>query len=124
MGAREVEKEIDCDAEELAALEIETEKARLEGRTWSGTSYMMQEVDGIGGVMKKKVKKRVRVGLVVKEYEDEREEGNYLGREQSGQNRSWCSWCERVVPGRRDTEAMGNDALDRVNSSSSSTSSS
>jgi len=123
LDAKEVEKEIDCDADELAALKTETEQAEREGRTWSGTSYFTQEIDGIGGVVKKKVKKRVRVGLVVKEYEDERDHGNYLSREQNGEARSWCSWCERVVPSRKDVDGAGHDTLNRVISASSSVSS-
>lgn len=123
LAAREVEKEIDCDADELAALRTEAEKAQWEGRSWGGTSYFMQEMEGIGGVVKKKVKKRVKVGAVVKEYEDEREHGGYLGREQDGQNRSWCSWCERVVLSRKDIDLANHQLLDRTVSPSSSTSS-
>jgi len=76
------------------------------GRTWSGTSYLTQELEGIGGVMKKKVKKRVKVGMTVKEYEDERESGLFLEREREGKNRSWCFWCLRVVMGKVDMEGV------------------
>lgn len=41
---------------------------------------------------------------MVKEYEDERETSNFLGREKTGANRSWCAWCERIVLGIKDTE--------------------
>ena len=95
LDARLVEKEVECDADELAAIEAEMEKAGLEGRLWAGSSYTPQEMVGIGGQVKKKVKKMVLVGRVVKEYEDERSDGTYLAREQEGLNRSWCSWCER-----------------------------
>lgn len=128
LAAKEVEKEIDCDAAELAALRAEAERAELEGRSWGGTSYLMQEMEGIGGVVKKKVKKRVKVGATVKEYEDEREHGGYLAREQNGQNRSWCSWCLRVVPGRKDLQperhdiAGGLDGLRLVSTNSSASS--
>lgn len=124
LAAREVEKEIDCDAEELAALRAETERAEMDGRTWGGTSYLMQEIEGIGGVVKKKVKKRVKVGAVVKEYEDERNHGDYLSREHGGQNRSWCSWCERIVPGHKDLQGVddGLDGLRLVSTNSSSSS--
>jgi hypothetical protein len=71
-----------------------------------GPGYLRQEVEGLGGVMKKKVKKRVKVGATVWEYDDERESGKYLEREASGEQRSWCAWCSRVVLGREDREAM------------------
>lgn len=38
LAAKEVEKEIECDADELAALSLEMEKA-IEGRQWAGSSY-------------------------------------------------------------------------------------
>lgn len=60
------------------------------------------------GGLKKKVKKMVRVGRWVEEYEDERDglsaEGRIrvLEREIEGRNRSWCAWCERVIPSKED----------------------
>ena len=66
--------------------------------------YLRQEVEGIGGVVKKKFKRRVRVGAPVREWEDEREGGQLLGREISGEERSWCGWCKRVIPGEADRE--------------------
>ncbi len=69
--------------------------------------YWRQEIEGIGGVVKRKVKRRVRVGRAVREYEDERECAGYLEREGRGEERSWCGWCCRVVPGERDLEAGG-----------------
>ncbi|KAJ9619802.1 hypothetical protein H2203_008072 [Taxawa tesnikishii (nom. ined.)] len=60
LAAKEVEKEIDCDAAELAALRAEAERAELEGRSWGGTSYLMQEMEGIGGVVKKKSRRESR----------------------------------------------------------------
>lgn len=70
---------------------------------WRGTSYLAQEIEGIGGVLKVKHKKQVRVGECVKLYEDERDKSiQYLEREVSGQLRSWCSWCDRVVLGDKD----------------------
>jgi hypothetical protein len=68
--------------------------------------YLQQEIEGIGGVVKKKVKKRVKVGATVWEYDDERETGKYLERESSGKERSWCGWCSRVVPGEADIAEM------------------
>lgn len=64
--------------------------------------YFQQEIEGIGGVVKKKVKKRVKVGATVWEFEDERASGKYLERESHGKLRSWCGWCNRVVPGEED----------------------
>lgn len=66
--------------------------------------YWRQEIEGIGGVVKRKVKRRVRVGRAVREYEDERECAGYLEREGRGEERSWCGWCWRVVPGLRDLD--------------------
>ena len=59
--------------------------------------YLRQEIEGIGGVVRKKVKKRVKVGKTVTEHEDERERADYLAREIQGKNRSWCGWCNRVI---------------------------
>jgi len=42
------------------------------------------------------------VGDVVQEFEGERVEGRYLEREQEGEERSWCSWCDRVVLSKKD----------------------
>ncbi|KEF53626.1 uncharacterized protein A1O9_10025 [Exophiala aquamarina CBS 119918] len=64
--------------------------------------YFQQEIEGIGGVVKKKVKKRVKVGATVWEFEDERGSGKYLERESRGKLRSWCGWCGRVCPGEDD----------------------
>ncbi|EXJ95704.1 hypothetical protein A1O1_00827 [Capronia coronata CBS 617.96] len=66
--------------------------------------YFQQEVEGIGGIVKKKAKKRVKVGATVWEYEDERESGKYLEREAKGAVRSWCGWCGRVCLGQKDRE--------------------
>ncbi|CAD0093144.1 unnamed protein product [Aureobasidium vineae] len=83
--ARTIFKEIECDAAD----------------TRTG-GYFLQEIEGIGGVVKKKVKRRLLVGDVVQEFEDEREGGKYLEREQEGVDRSWCSWCARVVLSKKD----------------------
>lgn len=60
--------------------------------------YFRQEIIGIGGRFKQKVKKRVLVGACVVEHEDERETGRYLTREEEGSDRGWCGWCWRVIP--------------------------
>lgn len=74
---------------------------------WSGTSFFAQEIEGIGGRRVMKVKRRVRVGAVVKEYENEREHREpYLTREKEGASRAWCAWCDRVVPSKRDAREL------------------
>ncbi|KAK4556558.1 hypothetical protein LTR86_006129 [Recurvomyces mirabilis] len=118
-AVQEVYHEIECDADGLAALDLDSTQAEVDGRHWEGSSYLTQEVVGIGGAVKKKVKKRVLVGAAVKEYEDEREHGTYLAREQKGLNRSYCSWCERVLPGKKDMEDPGRSSDSVVTSSSS-----
>lgn len=90
LAARTIFKEIECDARDTRA-----------------GGYFLQEIEGIGGVVKKKVKRRMQVGAVVKEYEDEREQGKYLAREQDGVDRSWCSWCARVVLSKKDALRFG-----------------
>ncbi|KAF2154997.1 hypothetical protein K461DRAFT_105824 [Myriangium duriaei CBS 260.36] len=119
LDVREVEVEIDAD-------QFERPDDFLEqlSRGWSNTSYRMQEIEGIGGVVKKKVKKRVSVGHVVKEYEDERVNGEYLRREQAGKVRSWCAHCNKVIPGVKDTRADLNSPLERLRTSSGSSTSS
>ncbi|KAK1079073.1 hypothetical protein LTR33_006692 [Friedmanniomyces endolithicus] len=107
-ASHEVYQEIECDADDLAVIEHDLAKADIEGHQWAGSSYLTQEIVGIGGAVKKKIKKRVTVGAAVKEYEDEREgTAQFLSREQAGDNRSWCSWCDRVVPGKKDAGTPG-----------------
>ena len=74
-----------------------------EGRDDEEPGYLSQEIEGVGGVVKRKVKKRARIGACVQEYEDERETAVYLTREQSGQDRSWCGWCSRIALGKKDS---------------------
>jgi hypothetical protein len=99
-----VEKEVECDASELAALEEEIARAEIQGHRWVGCSYSTQEIVGIGGRVKKKVRKLVPVGAIVKEFEDERVTEKFLGREHIGLNRSWCSWCTRVIASNDDKD--------------------
>jgi hypothetical protein len=68
----------------------------------SSVGYFGQEVDGIGGVVKRKVQTRVLVGAQVQEFDDERDVDGYMGREREGGDRSWCSWCARIVLGKKD----------------------
>lgn len=97
LSARTIFKEIECDAAE----------------TRTG-GYFLQEIEGIGGVVKKKVKRRLLVGDVVQEFEDEREGGKYLEREQEGVDRSWCSWCARVVLSKKDILRVGGSSAREI----------
>ena len=67
-----------------------------------GPGYERHEIEGIGGVVKTKRVRMVRVGACVPEWEDEKARGEILGREVQGRVRSWCGWCWRVVPGQKD----------------------
>jgi len=108
LAAKIVEHELDCDAEALKAMEEEAEKIASDGsgRSWQGTSFAVQEMEGVGGVVKKKVKKLIAVGAWVAENEDERDgKRKYLDREVQSCVRSWCAWCERVIPSKKDLES-------------------
>ncbi|CZT10142.1 uncharacterized protein RAG0_14697 [Rhynchosporium agropyri] len=114
IAAREVESEIDCDAED--AREIDRD-SRAESPASPGSSngsangstagqmgpgYARHEIEGIGGVVKRKLVRMVKVGACVPEWGDEKDAGKFLVREQEGKSRSWCGWCWRVVPGAKD----------------------
>ncbi|KAJ5440807.1 hypothetical protein N7491_003213 [Penicillium cf. griseofulvum] len=119
LAAQEIELEVDCEANEGSGSGSDTSSTEqspaapsfgLEGAGVSTDShddeepgYFRQEVIGLGGVVKHKSKKRVNVGACVVEYEDERETGNYLEREEQGLYRSWCGWCSRVIPAKSET---------------------
>ncbi|KAL7949405.1 hypothetical protein V8C42DRAFT_310791 [Trichoderma barbatum] len=68
-----------------------------------GPGYARHEIEGIGGIVKRKLVRMVRVGACVPEWEDEKGSNNkILAREANGAARSWCGWCWRVVPGEKD----------------------
>lgn len=74
--------------------------------------YWRQEIEGLGGIVKKKFRKREKVGGTVKEWEDEREGSEeVLGREKEGRERSWCGWCGRVVLGEAELEEITGETL-------------
>ncbi|KAJ5082825.1 hypothetical protein N7532_011868 [Penicillium argentinense] len=110
LAAKEIEVEVDCEADEglsdssspghspLAHQSHHHEMISTDSHDEEEPGYFRQEVIGLGGVVKHKSKKRVLVGACVIEYEDERETGNYLFREESGSHRAWCGWCSRVIP--------------------------
>ncbi len=80
--------------------------------------YLWREVEGLGGVVKKKVRKRERVGGTVREWEDEREgRDEVLEREKRGVERSWCGWCGRVVLGERDLDGREEGGRSRIGGS-------
>ncbi len=54
-----------------------------------GPGYVRHEIEGIGGVVKTKRLKMVKVGACVNEYEDEKASGEIMGREIKAKNRSW-----------------------------------
>ncbi|KAL8693963.1 MAG: hypothetical protein Q9218_001321 [Villophora microphyllina] len=67
--------------------------------------YLQQEIEGVGGRLKKFYKKRTKVGKTVREWEDERDgKETVLGRESRGEARSWCGWCGRVIWGKKDRQ--------------------
>ncbi|XWX01657.1 hypothetical protein V2A60_009685 [Cordyceps javanica] len=71
-----------------------------------GPGYERHEIEGIGGVVKRKLVRMVRVGRCVPEWEEERASSRVLGREARGEARSWCGWCWRVVPARREDDDL------------------
>ncbi|KAJ5138501.1 uncharacterized protein N7515_003349 [Penicillium bovifimosum] len=124
LAAQEIELEVDCETEEASgsisgsgsdtgSIEQSSAVPTSFGDEGAGISdshdeeeeagYFRQEVIGLGGVVKQKAKKRVNVGACVVEYEDERETGNYLVREEKGLSRGWCGWCSRVIPAKGET---------------------
>lgn len=75
----------------------------LSAESSSRPGYERHEMEGIGGVMKKKLVRIVRVGACVPEWEDEKVRSEcILAREIKGVARSWCGWCDRVIPGATD----------------------
>ncbi|KAJ5679665.1 hypothetical protein N7462_007909 [Penicillium macrosclerotiorum] len=114
LAAKEIELEVDCEADEGSGSDTSSpghspashtshhhyhhELVSSDSHDDEEPGYFRQEVIGLGGLMKHKSKKRVMVGACVVEYEDERETGRYLVREESGSHRAWCGWCSRVIP--------------------------
>lgn len=126
VAAREVEQEIDCDAEDAREIDAFANSANSSRAVTPGSSpsnrsatgsvngsfgsgsgsmgpgYARHEIEGIGGVVKRKLVVMVKVGACVPEWEDEKEQGKFLVREAQGHARSWCGWCWRIVPGAKD----------------------
>lgn len=70
-----------------------------------GPGYARHEVEGIGNKIKTVKVSMIRVGGCVPEWKDEKAMGQSLRREIAGEVRSWCGWCDRVVPGQIDRNA-------------------
>ncbi|KAI1925498.1 hypothetical protein LOZ65_002802 [Ophidiomyces ophidiicola] len=94
LAANAMEVEIDCQVNNWNGEHSDSSSSGDD----DGPGYLRQEIMGVGGVVKNKIKKRVRVGASVEEHDDEREASEYLKRERTGEARSWCGWCYRVVP--------------------------
>lgn len=108
LATTDVVREVDYDASEVAAAHEKAAPAERPCRRRMSSGYSTSEIVGIGGNLKMKLKEMVKVGAIVKEYEDERARcDGFLKREQEGLNRSWCSWCDRVIPGRKDIDGAG-----------------
>ncbi|GFF54716.1 hypothetical protein IFM46972_10090 [Aspergillus udagawae] len=125
LAAQEIELEVECEADESSPLgsphnhhqgnarghgHLSSHNELFRGQSLERSNsrdeekpgYFRQEIIGIGGRVKQKAKKRITVGACVVEYEDERDTGQYLTREEQGLNRSWCGWCCRVIPSKDD----------------------
>ncbi|KAF3491749.1 uncharacterized protein GIQ15_01266 [Arthroderma uncinatum] len=120
LAAEYIEVEVDCEAgewmSELSHSDNSSDSAidhlrhsnphsHSDGRDDEEPGYLRQEIEGIGGVVKQKVKKRVRVGASVEERDDDRETATYLKQETSGAVRSRCGWCSGIVPSNSEKES-------------------
>lgn len=106
LAAEGSEVEVDCDVDDWDPDQSNCyldQHHRGECRDDVEPGYLRQEIDGIGGVVKHKVKKTVMVGASVDQSDREREKGVDLEPERSGAVRSWCAWCSRIMPSK--TEA-------------------
>ncbi|EFQ97928.1 hypothetical protein MGYG_00965 [Nannizzia gypsea CBS 118893] len=113
LAAEYIEVEVDCEAGDWVSEFSRSDNSNdssiehprhsssfshSDGRDDEEPGYLRQEIEGIGGVVKQKVKKRVRVGASVEERDDDRETATYLKQETSGAVRSRCGWCSGIVP--------------------------
>ncbi|KAL9100063.1 MAG: hypothetical protein Q9163_004521 [Psora crenata] len=98
-GGKEVEVEFECPTgSSSSGSESGEDKDRDSPfRENDEAGYWRQEIEGLGGVVKKKFRKREKVGGTVREWEEERDGGELLRREKFGIDRAWCGWCGRVV---------------------------
>jgi hypothetical protein len=112
-AAKEREQETDCDAEDARegstypwhtppGSGTPSERGERTPSPQLGPGYERHEIEGIGGVVKTKLVRMVRVGACVPIWEDEKTRSEILGREVKARVRSWCGWCWRVIPGGKD----------------------
>ncbi|KAL4808429.1 hypothetical protein BDV18DRAFT_134974 [Aspergillus unguis] len=123
LAAQEIELEVECEADESMSHSPpeygyhfghrfgQDHSSHNHHERWRDPEekepgYLRQEIDGIGGRVKQRAKKRVMVGACVVEHEDERDTGDYLTREEEGTHRAWCGWCWRVIPSRNEASAV------------------
>ncbi|KAI9780671.1 MAG: hypothetical protein M1839_006612 [Geoglossum umbratile] len=72
--------------------------------------YLVREIEGVAGLQKNLMKKELIGAVVMGDSPGEAAPGpgglherkEYLGREVRGEQRSWCGWCQRVIPGKND----------------------
>lgn len=74
-----------------------------------GPGYSRHEVEGIGNKIKTVKVSMIRIGGCVPEWKEEKAAGQSLRREIGGDVRSWCGWCDRVIPGKSDYDADEKD---------------
>ncbi|TQS39109.1 hypothetical protein Golomagni_00370 [Golovinomyces magnicellulatus] len=133
--AREVKLEIDCDAED--AREINDKNSRLnfgpilcspngQSHGQMRPGYHRHEIEGIGGVLKKKLVKMVKVGACVSSsgssndtWSDgrnlsDKDMENILEGEIQGTSRSWCSWCQKIIPSHDDNNNIYSEPISIV----------
>jgi len=84
-------------------------------RSWKDGGFMAHEVEGIGGAVMMKKRRLVKIGAEIDEEDGADSESSsslahrsvpgmpaasamYLAREIKGERRSFCAWCQRIVP--------------------------
>ena len=119
LGAKDIEVEVVCDVDDWGwdystahsmsgdhrnnhnhhhNDNVSCQRHHGEGHGDEEPGYLRQELEGIGGAVKQKVKKHIMVAASVDESDREQEKGVDLKEETSGSVRSWCAWCSQVVP--------------------------
>ncbi|KAK2739846.1 hypothetical protein FQN57_006422 [Myotisia sp. PD_48] len=108
LGAEKIEVEVDCNTEDFMSGHPDRSHAHyshdhshdlhLDSHDDEEPGYLRQEIVGIGGVVKHKVKKHVKVGANVVELHNELGTSNNLVQERLGAVRSCCGWCLQIVP--------------------------
>ncbi|PFH56802.1 hypothetical protein XA68_15964 [Ophiocordyceps unilateralis] len=114
LAARSREQEVDCDALRSSPEErANTMSDDIVSSPQLGPGYRRHEIEGIGGRVKCKMVRNVRVGACVPECDEEKAaigDGRILVPEVEGSARSWCGWCWRAIPGCKDLAAADADS--------------